>query len=80
MPDKYKQNKLHYVENSLSKYPSKERMIAIQKLNPLTKKGVFTEEEDNLIRKQWRMFQQVCIKSDFVVFYRFFIVILNGTP
>uniref|UniRef100_A0A2S2QTS4 Uncharacterized protein n=2 Tax=Sipha flava TaxID=143950 RepID=A0A2S2QTS4_9HEMI len=64
VPNKSKENKIHYVETTLSKFPKNKIIEKIKELNPSIKLGVFNEDEDNLIKKYWLKFQQEYKISD----------------
>ncbi|XP_060836629.1 protein PFF0380w-like [Rhopalosiphum padi] len=58
LPIECNENKLHFIETTLSRPPCKEKMNIIKKLNPQVKLRVFNSEEDNMIREYWSKFQK----------------------
>ncbi|XP_026811205.1 LOW QUALITY PROTEIN: GATA zinc finger domain-containing protein 14-like, partial [Rhopalosiphum maidis] len=58
LPIECNENKLHFIETTLSRSPCKEKMNIIKKLNPQVKLRVFNSEEDNKIREYWSKFQK----------------------
>ncbi|XP_025203867.1 uncharacterized protein LOC112600780, partial [Melanaphis sacchari] len=58
LPPECKNNKIHFIETSLSRPPNKEKINIIKKLNPQVKIRVFNADEDDMIRKYWSKFQK----------------------
>lgn len=64
LPPECMENKIHFIETSLSRLPTKREMDIIKKHNPLIKLRVFNKDEDNIIREYWSKFQKVlCLKK-----------------
>ncbi|XP_022169602.1 protein PFF0380w-like [Myzus persicae] len=58
LPAECQENKIHFMETTLSRLPNKLKMDIIKKHNPLIKLRVFNEDEDRMIREYWSKFQK----------------------
>ncbi|XP_060878362.1 MATH and LRR domain-containing protein PFE0570w-like [Metopolophium dirhodum] len=58
LPPECMENKIHFIETTLSRLPNKSKMDIIKKHNPLIKLRVFNKDEDNIIREYWSRFQK----------------------
>lgn len=71
MPDgNNERNKIHYMENTLSRQPNQKLMKVIKEHNPKLKLGVFSKDEDAKIREYWCKFQKVWISIVHVFLFK----------